>query len=578
MKELWKNLRFAWVYAKNQKWKIIAFIICNIFHIAISVIAPILSAHIIVHLTNNQLMQVIWMAISLFGIEMIRNIINYLCRYFSQVTYRETFTKLQLDLGKSILQLKNSCIDQNSSGVFIQRLTNDTSKIADVFNLLNFHLSDVLTDIGIFGAVLVIDIRVFTYMILMVFIIGFLERRRVSIRTEKDKEFRNENEKVSGFIGELVRGVRDIKMLSAEKSFLSDLHGRLIHLNDKRYEMTKIQRNYQFIIGALRDFFDLTMICLLVYLIYIHELEIATALVVHNYMSRVSYVVNSYSYLLEGLKDFNLSSSRIFEIIHGKDFPKEKFGKKHLSVVHGNFEFQDVTFGYKDEEIVLNNLSFKVNSHSTVAFVGKSGSGKTTIFSLLCKMYEPKSGKILIDGENIKDLDRESIRDHITIISQNPYIFNVSIRDNLRLVKSDLTDEEMREACKAACLDEFINALPERYDTIVGEGGISLSGGQRQRLAIARALVQKTEIILFDEATSALDNVTQARIQQAIENLQEDYTIMIIAHRLSTIIHSDRILFLDDGKIVAEGTHEELLKNCLAYHELYDAEIEKNDN
>ena len=575
MKDLKKNLKLSWKYAKGQKSKIIGFVICNIVHIIISVVVPIISAQVIVKLTENELMQVIYMAVVLFLIEILRNLIHFLSRYFSQVTYRETFTNVQLDLGKSILKLKNSCIDSNSSGVFIQRLTTDTAKIADVFNILNFQLTEVLTNIGIFVAIFIIDVRIFIYMLLMILIIGLLEVRRVSLLNQKDKAFRKENERVSGFVGELVRGVRDIKMLSAEKSFIKEMHSRLINLNDKKYQMNKVQRNYMFLIGGLRDLFDLTIICLLVYLIYVGDITIAVALVVHNYMSRVTYVVNSYSFLLEGLKDFNLSSNRIFEIINSSNFPKEKFGTRKLDNIKGNFEFKNVKFKYEDSSEIFNNLSFKVNSHSTVAFVGKSGAGKTTIFNLLCKMYDIEDGEIKIDGVNIKELNKDSIRDNITIISQNPYIFNVSIKDNLKLVKDDLTEEEMIEACRAACLDEFIDALPDRYDTIVGEGGISLSGGQRQRLAIARALVQKTRIILFDEATSALDNITQTRIQQAIDNLQGEYTILIIAHRLSTIINSDRILFLDDGEIKAEGTHEELLKTCKEYKKLYDSEIEK---
>ena len=162
---------------------------------------------------------------------------------------------------------------------------------------------------------------------------------------------------------------------------------------------------------------------------------------------------------------------------------------------------------------------------------------------------------------------------NITIISQNPYIFHLSIRDNLRLVKEDLTEEEMREACHIACLDELIDSLPNGYDTLVGEGGITLSGGQRQRLAIARALIQKTKIILFDEATSSLDNETQNSIQEAINHLKKDYTILIIAHRLSTIVNCDRILFMDHGHIEAEGTHKELLKKSSEYKKLYEAEM-----
>ena len=575
MKDLWKNLAFSWNYAKSEKLKIFGFIICNIIYIVISIILPIISAKIIINLTSNHLDQVLLMSVVLFVIEIIHNIINFLINYFSQVVYRETFKKIQMNLGKSILKLKNSCLDSYSSGVFIQRFSYDTSKIADIFNVINFHLSTILKDVGIFGAVLIIDARVFAYLLFMMIIIGILEKKRVSYRNEKDKIFREENENVSGFVGELVRGVRDIKMLHAEKSFLSEMESRLNTLNMKRYEMGKVNRNYQFFIGDLRDFLNLSMICLLVYLISINQMEIAMALVVYNYMNNASYLVNHYSYLMEGIKDFNLSTNRVFDIIHGEKFLKEEFGNKHLDTIKGNFEFKDVSFEYEDNLPVLKNLSFKVKAKTTIAFVGKSGAGKTTIFNLLCKMYEPTSGTIYIDGEDISKLDCSSIRSNISIISQNPYIFNVSIRDNLRLIKDDLTEEEMMDACKKACLDEFINNLPNQYDTIVGEGGISLSGGQRQRLAIARAFLQKTEIILFDEATSALDNETQHRIQQAIENLQKKYTVLIIAHRLSTIKHANRILFLEDGNIKAEGTHDELLANCSEYRNLYESEIEK---
>ena len=399
-----------------------------------------------------------------------------------------------------------------------------------------------------------------------------MENKRVVTRNENDKEFRKKNEKVSGFIGELVRGARDIKMLNAEKSFMKELRIKINELNDDRYKMGKTDRNYGMVRGFMMDFFDTGMIFLLIYLITINELEIATALVVHNYMSRVTSIVNYVSMLLERMKDLNLSATRIFNIINSDEFKKESFGIKTIQKVKGNFEFKNVTFSY-DKEEVLKDISFKVNENETVAFVGKSGSGKSTIFNLLCKMYEVGQGEITIDGININDLDKDSIRGNITIISQTPYIFNLSIRDNLRLVKEDITEDEMVKACKLACLDEFIDALPDGYDTIVGEGGINLSGGQRQRLAIARALVQKTEIILFDEATSALDNETQAKIQQAIDNLQSNYTILIIAHRLSTVINSDRILFLNDGKIEAEGTHLELLKNCPEYKQLYEAEM-----
>ncbi len=367
-------------------------------------------------------------------------------------------------------------------------------------------------------------------------------------------------------------------MLNSEHSFMSELHNQVVELNNDRYKIQKLDRNYILLSGSLRDLIDLLLIILIVYLISQSYLTPAAGLVIYNYSGRIPNITNCIGILLDKIKDINLSANRIYSIIkHEEEFIKEEFGNKHLENVEGNFEFKNVTFSY-DKGKVLKNLSFKINTHETVAFVGKSGSGKTTIFNLLCKMYEINKGKIYIDGMDINDLDRESIRGNITIINQNPYIFNLSIKDNLRLVKEDLTSKEMKEACKIACLDDFIESLPDKYNTIIGEGGVNLSGGQKQRLAIARALIQKTEIILFDEATSALDNETQSKIQKAIDNMKNNYTILIIAHRLSTIINCDRILFLDNGKIEAEGNHKELLKKSLKYKQLYESEIKTNEN
>lgn len=575
MKELWKNLKRAWVYSKSQKKFIIGYMILNIISIIINIFVPILGAEIIVRITDNQFKQVIMIAIIILLVEVLRNLILYLIDFFQQRIYRESFINIQTSLGREILKIENACIDENGSGVFIRRLTNDASKIAEIFNVLNTSLTNIITNIGIFTTIFIINKIIFLYLVITSFIIFLIEKKRIMKRNEEDKIYRKNDEKVSGFIGELVRGVRDIKMLNAEDSFIETLHGKIVDLNTQRYSMNQVNRNYNFHQRNLSDLFYTGNTVLSVLLIMANNLTVANALVIHNYMGMLSSVVFFVSMLLEKVKDFNLSSARIFSIIDGDEFKKETFGTKHLDKVDGNFEFKNVSFGYNDKEKVLKDVSFKIKANETVAFVGKSGSGKSTIFSLLCKMYNINQGMISIDGVDIRELDKESIRGNITIISQNPYIFNMSIRDNLKLVKKDLTDEEMIDACKLACLHDFIESLPEKYDTILGEGGINLSGGQRQRVAIARVFVQKTEIILFDEATSALDNETQASIQQAIANLQNKYTILIIAHRLSTVVNSDRIIFLNEGKIEDEGTHKQLLASNKDYKQLYEAEMKK---
>ena len=463
-------------------------------------------------------------------------------------------------------------LDKNSNGVFIQRMTGDTSKLADIFNNLISNVSSFIEYIGILVAIFIVNKLVFIYVLFFAVILYLLENIRTKMKKQDDKEYRKSKDKVSGFIGELVRGARDIKMLNSENDFTNELSIRIDDCNEKMFSLQKRNKKYKVLMWNISSLGDFILIILLVLLLKDKILIPSIALVLYNYSGKVSSSAYFVGNFLEQIKDFNLSAERVFAITNGDEFKKEKFGNIHLDKVNGDFEFKDVTFAYSTKK-VLNKLSFKINANETVAFVGKSGAGKTTIFNLLCKMYDIDSGVITIDGINIKELDKDSIRGNITIISQNPYIFNMSIRDNLKLVKSNLTNKEMKEACKLACLDEFINSLPDKYDTIIGEGGVNLSGGQKQRLAIARALVQKTEIILFDEATSALDNETQEKIQTAINNMKNEYTILIIAHRLSTIINADRILFLDNGKIINEGSHSYLLKNCDEYRKLYEAEI-----
>ena len=572
MKDFYKNLKFSWYYTKEEKLKVILLVIFNVINIVISVIAPILSAWAIIALTSDNYKQIILIAILILGIEVLGELFNYLTRVLALRIQKKAKYRLQMDVGANILKLENSCLDEKGSGVFIQRLTNDTGRISEAFDYILNMVGGIVRYIGILIAILVVNRIVFIYIFITLIISYVLEKLRTDRRNEDDKESRRAFEKVTGLLGELVRGARDIKMLNSEDDFLKELDVKITDHTEKRSNMRITSWRYSLLTDSIMCIFSFGLIILLVSLMEKKIITASIALVLYNYSRNVSYSFYSVGSLLEYIKDFNLSSERVFDIIHSDEFKKEEFGNKHIDKVNGDFEFKNVSFGYNDKRI-LKNISFKIHANETVAFVGKSGAGKTTIFNLLCKMYDIDKGVITIDGVDIKELDKDSIRGNITIISQNPYIFNMSIRDNLRLVKSDLTDKEMKDACKIACLEEFIKELPDKYDTIIGEGGVNLSGGQKQRLAIARALVQKTEIILFDEATSALDNETQERISDAIHNMRGEYTILIIAHRLSTIINSDRILYLEGGKIIAEGSHQELLKSCPSYKELYESEI-----
>ena len=576
MKEFIQSLKFTWKYAKKEKGRIILFGIANLFNVIFSILIPMIDAKIIIELTANHFERLIFMAICLTVNEVLYDLFDFLSRRLSVVVYHHTLEILGMDLGKNILKLENNSLDEHGSGVFIQRMTGDTDKLADVFNHLVSMFSSLVKYIGILIAIFIVNKIVFLFTLIILIIRYLIERARANRRKKDDKLSRKAKDSVSSFVGELVRGARDIKMLNSENDFMKEMNYRIKDFNEKRIRMQNVSWNYRVFSFWVTDISFLLLIILLAFFIKDKVISISIAMVLYNYVGNVGGSTYLLGDLLEYIKDFILSCERVKEIIDGDKFKKEQFGEKHLDKVEGHFTFEHVFFKYKEKE-VLKNLTFEVKPNETVAFVGKSGAGKTTIFNLLCKMYDVNQGKITIDGINISELDKDSIRGNITIISQNPYIFNMSIRDNLKLVKNNLSDEEMYNACKIACLDDFIQELPNGYDTIIGEGGVNLSGGQKQRLAIARALVQKTEIILFDEATSALDNETQEKIQHAIENMKNEYTILIIAHRLSTIIHADRILYLEDGKIIAQGTHHELLKNCPSYQKLYESEIKKNE-
>lgn len=578
MKQTFSNLKKVYKkYGKEYKSTLIKIFIFSLFGIATNICIPVLSAKFIIYFTDSKFNKAINIMCIVLVIYLIEGIKILLIRKNNQIFRRGTVRNIQMSLGREILKLEQSTLDSNSSGTFIQRLTNDTEKMSRIFTNGMVIIIKFLSAIGSFIAILLIDWHMFLYYAVSSLILSLFNYVKNEKVGEKDKEFRKESDKVAGMTGELVRGARDIKMLFAKESFMKNLDDKIIIQNEKNFEMRNIDMNYSLFIGYTKNIFEFGSILLLIALIKNNILTVAVAIALYNYRTIVlTDFMKIVSELLEECKNFNISAERVFSIVNNKEFKKEEFGKTTLKSIDGNFEFKNVSFGYNDK-LVLNEMSFKIESGKTIGFVGKSGSGKTTIFNLLCKLYNINSGEILIDNNNINDLDEKSIRGNITIISQNPYIFNMSIKDNLKLIKNNVTDEEIKEACLLACLDDYIETLPNKYDTIVGEGGVNLSGGQRQRLAIARALIQNTKIILFDEATSALDNETQAKIQTAIDNLKGNYTIIIIAHRLSTIVNCDKIFILEDGKISDKGTHQQLLKTNKYYKKLCETElVERN--
>ena len=572
MKKTKNNLKFLWNYSNNSKHLLILVILLNIIKIIINTLVPLYSAKLVLNLSNNELHRLLLIALILLILNSLNSILNYITLKLNVKFSSVIYLNIEKDIIDKIHTFTNKTLDNTSTGTIIDRLDYDLSNISNIYFDILYRLTEFIKSIGIIVAIFIINPLVGILSILSLTIIFLIDNYQVYKVTNLIDDKNKKNEKFTESITEVIRGMRDIKMLNIEKNTINKLDNQVDETIDSEFKINKTTNILGKLASLIDDLTSLFNISFYVFLISKGSLTISNALVLYNYYSNISSFGGYIGQIMDNINKFNISSERIKELFDNEKFATETFGTKHIKKVKGKFEFKSVHFSYKRNE-VLKGVSFTVNPDETVAFVGKTGSGKTTIFNLLCKMYEVDKGEILIDDVNINELDKDTIRGNITVISQSPYIFNMSIKENLKLVKPNLTNKEMKEALKTACLYDFVESLPDKYDTILGEGGVTLSGGQKQRLAIARAFIQKTEIILFDEATSALDNETQEKITKAINNMKKEYTIMIIAHRLSTIINADKIFFLNKGKIECSGTHEYLLKHSKEYKKLYETEI-----
>ena len=567
-------MRKAYKYMENNKKLFVIYVFLSILTGIIGAIIPLISARVVITMQDELWGQLVVIAFSFVSMKMLSSFVGYLSSKVSRVFYRETYLNLQVEVARSIIDLETIEIDKNSSGVFIDRLSQDTSNIAEVFRTIFKKINVIITNVGILFAVFTINKILFVYFIIVLSIIFYFEKMYLVRHYERTKYFKKVKEHNTGLVSELVRGIRDIKVLNCYPSFENKIYKKLKKANLVQYQMSEMTKRYELLREFLKNLFNFIFILLGIYLIGDGNLTAANFVILFMYSDKVFDFLVIVIDLLEVLKDFNLSAERVFEIIDGK-YKKEQFGTTKVKKLNGNFKFENVNFGYRKGINVIENMNLEIPAFQTTAIVGESGAGKTSVFNMITKLYQINSGRITIDGYDINGITEESLRGNISLITQNPYIFNFSVKENFQIVKKNVTMKEIENVCKKACIHDYIMSLPEKYDTILGEGGITLSGGQRQRIAIARALLTDTKIILFDEATSALDNETQQNITEAINNLQGQYTIIIVAHRLSTIKESNQIVVMKKGKVVGLDTHENLLKNNKYYQKLYDNDMKR---
>ncbi len=569
-----KSFKVLFHYLKDDKLKVVLYLILVILTHFPPLIGAVLWGRSVEFLIDKDLSSfslffTIWVLIYILSFCILQIPRDKLYNYF-EVKFMNNISK---DLYMKIDKLPSSAFEDIGVGEFVNRLYSDVDRIMSLLNNLIKLLCKSFVIIFVLYLSFSISIVIGLEMILFIILMGIISFKFFPKIKKTQEKVKKESDSYVKHITENITGIREIKSLGIKDNIEKNVFKSL----DTLYEHEKKIRNYEVWYYSINNFcyFALEFLILFTAGKMFIEGKIIYAMfaMLDAYIWRVDEVVES---LADFGVDYNkvvVSLNRLDELLNNRLYSDEIYGANNLTKTSGIIEFKDVSFKYQnDDKYTLNNLSLKIVPHKKIAIVGKSGNGKSTIFNLLLRYFDASMGEILIDGVNIKDLTEKSLRENISIIRQSPFLFNMSIMDNFKLIKEDVTLDEVRNACKKSYIDDYIMNLPLGYDTIIGEGGVNLSGGQKQRIAIARTLLLNRKIILFDEATSALDNVSQEYIKKTIDELVKDHTILIVAHRLSTIIDADIIYVVDKGCVISSGKHKDLLKNCKVYQKLYDNE------
>lgn len=495
--------------------------------------------------------------------------------YASSILYKEE-SKLTRKLGfhtyKKALCLPPVAYEKMSSGEIINRITSDADTLSFSFARLLNMISSLVASLIVIVYVFINSWIIGLEIVGIVSILFLILKKYNPLLKDIHKERRKEQDRFTSLTTESIRGIREIKTLGIKNNLISDMTSIIKELYNKSSREIDIQKSFNIKTRILKSVLECLVFATCVVLLYYKMINLTFFISMTYYIYRFTWLIENINDLTQTYQKVSVSISRVNDILENRLYKDEEFGNKKLNNVKGIIEFKDVTFNYPDEGNILNDFSLKIEPNKKIAVVGASGQGKSTLFNLITRIFDTTSGEILLDGINIKDLSEEELRKHISIIRQEPFVFNRTIKENFEIINKNISLKKIREYSKMAYLDDYIMSLPKGYDTVLGESGINLSGGQKQRLSIARTLSKGSEVILFDEATSALDNNSQDYIKKTIDNLVNDHTIVIVAHRLSTIMDADIIHVVDDGRVIATGTHKELLNSCKIYKNLYETE------
>ena len=548
-------------YYKPYKKLFILDMICAFSASMCNLLYPIMTRNIMDDIIPNKKIDLLFIfAAILIVIFIAKAGFNYFMQYWGHVVGVRMQADMRSVVFRHLQKLPNKYFDENKSGVTMSRIVND---LMDITELAHHGPEDLfislVTIIGSFIILMGIDIPL-TLIIFAVlpFAVWFVARKKDKMGNAFMKS-RVKVGEVNATLENSIAGMKVTKSFCTEDEELEKFDKINNIFKDAREESYKAMAEYFSGMNFFMDLLEWIAMILGGYYTYVGRITIgdfaAYILYVKMFIEPMKKLVNFTEQYQNGMTGF-----KRFKEIMDEEIQEEAKNPKELKNVKGNIEIENASFTYEDENEVISNLSLSIEAGKTIALVGPSGGGKTTLCSLIPRFYELDSGDIKIDGNSIKDVSLRSLRKNIGVVQQDVFLFTGTIRDNIICGNPDATEEEMIEAAKKARIHDFVMTLPEKYDTYIGERGVKLSGGQKQRISISRIFLKNPPIIILDEATSALDNVTEREIQASLEELSKDRTNIVVAHRLSTIKNADEIIVITNGKISERGTHDELIE------------------
>ena len=570
-------------YAKPYWKNFVVVFIVMVFSICYDLVSPLLISHIQETLKGDFQLSYLFAMVGIYaGILLVSLLCTYLQAMILQKTGQKILSQIRLDVFTHVEKLSHNQLNNIPVGKLVTRVTNDPNSISYMFtNIIVTLAKNSMVIIGVLGAMLVLNYALTLVVLAFVpFVVLFtVIFRHFSRRVHR--AVTNATTDINTYLSENLSGMKVTQIFNREEQKLGDFIERSRKLKKAKY-------NRMYVFGVFRPMvymlFVSTQMCLFYFGAkgYIQDTELLgqvvdSSLVIafYMYISRFFNPIQTLAEQFDMLQKSFASSEKIFTILDMVPEVVDEEDAIDLPEIKGEIEFKDVWFAYKPGEWVLQGVSFHVLPKQTVAFVGSTGSGKTTILSLICRNYDIQKGQILIDGIDIKKIKISSLRRHFGQMLQDVFLFAGDIRSNIVLRKEGVTDEEVWEACRYVNADSFIGKLESGLDEVVRERGNNFSAGQRQLLSFARTILHKPSVMILDEATANIDTETELLIQDSLEKMKNIGTMLIVAHRLSTIQHADNIILLSKGKIVEQGNHQQLLHKKGKYYQLYTLQFNK---